>query len=246
MSILVVEIDFETRSQLRQTLASLGFGSIVEAPDHSLALEKMRQRKVTHILFDARKTNMPSHEFLVKAMQMQPETIAIPSSFEPTVDDVFNLLTTGARGYLVKPFTQGSVDDSIIQATKGEPISESILHAKDRNSALAALVLTSLDRLATVMRQAEQFETAKQEIPIRSAGLRRAVDIARVFSEGGNAELLDAVVEACVERAQGPASRLGRVRKRLEDKKIKLGETAPSQQSAETPEVSNSTTKNTP
>ena len=104
-------------------------------------------------------------------------------------------------------------------ATKGEPLSDSILYAKNRNEALASLILTALDKLAVVMRQSLQFETAKAEIPKRKFALKRAVDIGITFALGGGPRLLDSIMDFCLERGKGPASRLGRVRKRLEDRK---------------------------
>ncbi|MEZ4753608.1 MAG: hypothetical protein R3A13_04765 [Bdellovibrionota bacterium] len=60
------------------------------------------------------------------------------------------------------------MNESILMATKGEPISDAILYAKTRNEALASLIMTSLDRLAIIMRQAETFDTAKREVPKRN------------------------------------------------------------------------------
>ncbi len=215
-SILVVEPEISTRATLRQALLSHGYGAVSDAPDHQQALAKMSDRKFTHVIFEAKRTNMPASEFLTKVLEMNDTTIAIPSSWDPNVDDVFNLLIIGARGYIVKPFSNEALDEGLVMATKGEPISESILYARNRNEALVSLILSSLDRLATTLRQAEQFETAKREVARRELGFKRAIDIGRTFAEGGVENLLETLIEVCVERGSGPASRLGRFRKRLE------------------------------
>lgn len=217
--VLVIEPDVSLRNTLRQALVSMGIGGIFDAPNHVQGLQKIQERPFTHIIFDAKQSNMPSADFLQKALELDTELVAIPTSFEPSVDDVFNLLISGARGYLVKPFTTGSVDDAVVMASKGEPISEAVLLAKDRNEALAALVVTTLDKYAHVKRQAYHFETAERELPRRKQHLMRAVDVGRTFARGGEAALLHSIMDFCLERSKGPASRLGRLRKRLESKK---------------------------
>ena len=214
-SVLVVESDPSERNNLRTALKTLGFGAIADAPNHSAALEKLNDRKFTHIIFEAKKTSMPAKEFLTKVFEGTEDVIAIPSSNEPNVDDVFDLLILGAKGYLVKPFTVDTVDQAIVGATKGEPIADAVLQAKDRNEALVAIMMSTLDKLATLMRQSEQFETAKRELPRAHAMLNRSAGLAKTFAKGGDQGLLEALERFCIERSKGPASRLGRLRKRL-------------------------------
>ncbi|NDC38659.1 MAG: hypothetical protein EBZ48_11485, partial [Proteobacteria bacterium] len=134
-------------------------------------------------------------------------------------DDVFGLLTLGARGYIVKPFNSDSIEEAIGLATKGEGISEAILYARDRNEALASLIGSSLGQLATLMRQAQQFESAAREVPKKIRNLQRSVQMGKVFADGGEEALLEAIMAFCLERGEGPASKLGRLRKRIEAKK---------------------------
>jgi two-component system, chemotaxis family, chemotaxis protein CheY len=218
-SVLVVEPDALDRTNLRNCLKSLGYRSVSEVSNHLHALERLEQAKFSHILFDSRPTNMPPKDFLRKVLEVAPKTICIPSSREPRLDDVFDLLVIGAKGYLVKPFTANTVDAAIVSASKGEPISEVVLKARDRNEALAAILVEALDKAATTMRQAQQFETAKRELPRQMAGLRRASDLAVTFCKDGEQGLLDALERFCIERSKGPATRLGRLRKRLHTKR---------------------------
>lgn len=217
--VLLVETDAVDRNNMRTALKSLGFGAFSDVPNHLAAFEKLQQRQFSHIIFDARPTNMPVKEFVQKVLEGNPKIIAIPSSFEPDVDDVFELLIMGARGYLVKPFTMETFDEAIVNATKGEPIAEVVLNAKDRNEALVAILMQSLDQVATVMRQAQQFETAQRELPRAMSVFRRSSDLAKTFSKGGAEGLLDALEKFCIERSQGPATKLGRLRKRLQSKR---------------------------
>ncbi len=219
-SILIVEADPNDRNNMRTAIKALGYGGISDVPNHLSAIEKMAARRFTHIIFDAKKTNMPPREFLQKVLEADSQTIAIPSSRDPNVDDVFDLLILGARGYLCKPFTSDTVEAAILMATKGDPLSDAVLQAKDRNEALVAIMMSSLDKAATILRQATQFETAKREIPKALATLRRSAELAKTFAKGGDQGLMEAMEKFCIERSKGPATRLGRLRKRLKTTRV--------------------------
>ena len=214
-SILVVESDANDRNLMRPVLKNLGYGSFTDVPNHATAIEKFQERKITHVIFDARKTNIPPKDFLKKILEMDRSVIAIPSSNDPNIDEVFDLLVLGARGYLVKPYTVESVEIGIVMATKGDPMSDAVLNAKDRNEALVAIMMGSLDKAATTLRQATQFETARRDIPKAFTALKRSAELAKTFCKGGEEGLLTALEKFCLERSQGPATKLWRLRKRL-------------------------------
>ncbi len=214
-SILIVEPDSNYRGSLKQYLRSLGFGQVSDVSNHASGIERLSDRKVSHVIFDAKESNMPPKEFLGKVLQLEEDSICIPSSFEPNVDDVFDMLIMGAKGFLVKPFTMDSVDNAVVSSTKGEPIADVVRQAKDRNEALVAIMMTSLDNAATLLRQSRQFETARVEIPKAMLKFKRSAELAQTFAKGGDEGLFDAIEKFCLERSKGPATRLGRLRKRL-------------------------------
>ena len=219
-SILIVESEANDRNNMRMAFKSLGYGSFGDAPNHAAALEKLQHRKFTHVIFEAKKTNMPAKEFLAKVFEGDTSIVAIASSYEPNVDDVFDLLIMGAKGYLVKPFTQDTLEQAVGMATKGEPIAEAVLQAKDRNEALVAIMMASLDKTATILRQAQQFETARREIPRCMANIKRSAELAKTFAKGGENALIEAMERFCIERSKGPATKLGRLRKRLKTNRV--------------------------
>jgi two-component system chemotaxis response regulator CheY len=219
-NILVVEPEPSDRNLMRTMLKGLGYPGVAESPNHLASLDKFEGRKFTHIIFDAKKGNCPMKEWFSQIMDIAPHIIAIPTSSNPSVDDVFELLLLGAKGYLVKPFTRDTLDLSVTLATKGEPIPDIVKQARDRNEALVALMMSSLDRLATVQRQAKQFETALRELPRAQAALRRASDLAVMFAKGGEDGLVHALERFCIEKSRGPATRLGRLRKRLSSTRV--------------------------
>lgn len=222
--VMVVEPDRNDRQNFRAAIKTLGFGDFTDVPNHGVGLDKLQERNITHIIFDAKATNMPPKEFLAKCLEMDDSLVLIPSSFEPNVDDVFDMLIMGARGFLVKPFTVDTVDKAIISASKGEPIADVVKQAKDRNEALVAIMMTSLDKAATIMRQAQQFDTAKREVPKAIRQFKRSAELAQTFAKNGEEGLFEALEKFCIERSKGPATRLGRLRKKLKTK-VKVEDT---------------------
>jgi two-component system chemotaxis response regulator CheY len=226
VSILVIESDAGERNNLKTALKSQGYGMVSDAPNHATALERMAERPVSHVIFEAKKTNMPAKEFLQKVLQLDAKIVALPTSFDPNLDDVFDLLVVGARGYIVKPYTADTLESALLMASKGEPLSEAVLTAKDRNEALVAILMGSLDKTATVLRQAARFDTAKREIPRALSSLRRSAELAKTFAKGGDEGLIEAMEKFCIERSKGPATRLGRLRKRLKTNRVEDEEEA--------------------
>jgi DNA-binding NarL/FixJ family response regulator len=146
-------------------------------------------------------------------------TVLIATSYEPSIDNVMGLLMKGARGFLRKPFSIDYLEEAFDIATKGEPFNESVLSAKDRNEALLGIVMSCLDRFATIARQAAEFETAQRELQGAKSAFRRSIHLARTFAQGGDPGYLNALEYHFIERAKGPATRLGRIRKRLGQKR---------------------------
>jgi DNA-binding NarL/FixJ family response regulator len=162
---------------------------------------------------------MPADEFAERLLNMVPTLILIPTSWQPDADDVFSLLQIGCRGYLCKPFTCESIESALTQATKGEPIAQAILDARDRNEAFAALLAGCVDRLSTLERQSSAFVSASKELGAVRQRLSQASQIARTFARGGEAELREAIVDFLINLSNGPATKLGRLRKRLSTKR---------------------------
>jgi DNA-binding NarL/FixJ family response regulator len=220
-TVLVVEPDVDTSSRLRACLNELGFHMISQTPSYVAALEKFQGRRYTHIIFDARSSNYPIKEWLREVLDVCPNIVAIPTSANPTADDVFELLLMGAKGFLAKPFTLETFEACMEVSTKGEPIPEVIKQVKDRNEALLAMVMTSLDNFASVCRYLDRFESASAQLPEAKEAFRRASQMAQTFAKGGEKALLGAIENTFVERSQAPATRLGRLRKRLADARDK-------------------------
>ncbi|MEZ4753607.1 MAG: hypothetical protein R3A13_04760 [Bdellovibrionota bacterium] len=76
---------------------------MIDTHDHVSALRKLEDRNFTHVIFDIQDTLMTSRDFLISILEHDQTIIPIPSSYEPTVDDVFDLLIVGARGFWSNP-----------------------------------------------------------------------------------------------------------------------------------------------
>lgn len=214
--ILVVCGSGMTGSQLRQALKTIGFTNVSAAASHVQALERIKGgRSFTHVIFDAKATDMPALDFVQAIMAVEEEATLIAISETPKVDDVFGLLKAGARGFLVPPFNTDTVESVFVRATEGPALSEAVLNAPDRNSAFVAVVLNNLYKLSVSMRQAREFPSAAREVVTYGFALRESMEMAQLFSEGSDDDMRDKIIEGCINRAKDAATRLGRLRKKL-------------------------------
>jgi DNA-binding NarL/FixJ family response regulator len=228
-SVLVVVAKSITSGQLRQSLKTLGFTQVSVVPTHIAALERVKGRNFTHIMFDAKATDMPAIEFVSKMMEIEKEAIMIAVSEEPKIDDVFGLLRAGARAFLVPPLTLDMIEQMIVQASEGPQLSEAVLNAPDRNAAFVAVILNNLYRLSVSMRQSREFKSAERDVKVYNYSLRESVEMAQIFCEGGDDDLREKIMEGCVNRAKDASTRLGRLRKKLKKERAEDGveETSP-------------------
>jgi DNA-binding NarL/FixJ family response regulator len=219
---LVVEPDPESRDQMRSALRANGYTNMYHAADHMQAYNVLMERNFTHTMFSTTVTNMPVTEYVEKVISTNPGIVAIAASYEPSADDVFELLRLGARGLIVKPYTIDSMESSILMATKGDRLAEAVLQARDRNEAFSALVAANLDKLADAQRQGQTIASAKREIERLKANFEASAEMARMFAKDGEEVLRERMVDFFIELSSGPASRLGRLRHKLRKKRKNL------------------------
>lgn len=213
--ILVVSNTGAVSMQMRQLLKAMGFAHIAVASTHIQGLDRAKTRNFTHVMFDAKPTDMPTVDFVQQMLAIEEQGILVAISDQPRIDDVFGLLRAGARGFLVPPFTVDNTEEVLIRATEGPALSEAVLNAPDRNGAFAAVILNNLYRVSVAMRQAREFETAARDATIYMYALRESIEMGLLFCQGGEAELRDKIAEGCINRAKDAATRLGRLRKKL-------------------------------
>lgn len=219
--ILVVEPENQEREIIRNALIACDYARIHVAADHAAGLKVLENRHFTHLIFCAKTTTMPASEFIAKVLDMSPQLIAIAASYTPNADDVFNLLRLGARGFLVKPYNIASLDSAITLATTGAPLPDVVLHSPNRNDAFATLLASNLDRYALAARQARTFGTAQRDLKKHRSRLENVSRIAQMFAQNSHESLLGSIVNLFIALAEGPATRLGRLRGKLRKERVK-------------------------
>ena len=182
----------------------------------------MKGRNFEIVFFDAKSSDMPTIEFVKSAIELGDKAILIAMSGEPRIDDVFGMLRAGARGFVVMPFTINIVEDVILKAFEGLPFSEAVLMATDRNAALTGVVLNNLYRLSVMLRQSREFPSAARDVERYRVAFNESMELARMFCENGDDDALrDKIIDDCIARANVAATRLGRTRKKLQEKRKK-------------------------
>lgn len=200
---------------LRSALKSIGFPTVTPFATFTDALESSVLPSCSHVLFDAATDDLPGLEFVNRAVALNRKVIMIVITFDPAMDNVFDLIKAGARGFLVPPPTMESVESVLVSATSGPPISELILKADDRNNAFAVLILNVLFRAASARKEAATSRAAAVMADRFMAALQGAVATARMFCERGNEGLREALIEECIRRADRKKTRLGELRQNL-------------------------------
>ncbi len=196
-------------------LQTLGYSRVIGVPSHMNAVERIKERNFSLVLFDAKPTDISAQDFVSQVVAVDQKVVLVALSANPRIDDVFSLLKLGARGFLAVPFTTDSVRQVIDNAFEGPQLSETILQALDRNAALAGLILNNLYRTSVLMRQAREIPGAARELRRAKTVFNESAELARLFCKGSDESLRAHIVELCLNRAGQASSRLGRTRRRL-------------------------------
>ncbi len=115
MKFLVVD-DFSTmRRIVRSLLKELGFVNIDEAEDGAIALHKLKNDAFDFVVSDLNMPNMSGIE-LLKAIRGDAALKHLPVlmvTAEAKKENIMEAAQAGASGYVVKPFTVGTLDEKL-------------------------------------------------------------------------------------------------------------------------------------
>lgn len=115
MKILVVD-DFSTmRRIIKNLLRELGFTDIDEADDGSTALPMLKTGKYDFLVTDWNMPGMTGID-LLKAVRSDPELVKLPVlmvTAEAKREQIIMAAQAGVNGYVVKPFTSGTLKEKI-------------------------------------------------------------------------------------------------------------------------------------
>ena len=115
MKFLVVD-DFATmRRIVRNLLKELGFSNVQEADDGVAALALLRRETFDFVATDWNMPNMTGIE-LLRAIRADAELKHLPVlmiTAEAKKENIVEAAQAGASGYIVKPFTSGTLDEKL-------------------------------------------------------------------------------------------------------------------------------------
>lgn len=115
MKFLVVD-DFSTmRRIVRNLLKELGFTNVDEAEDGVIALQKLRASDFDFVVTDWNMPNMTGIE-LLRAIRADAALKALPVlmiTAEAKKENIIEAAQAGASGYIVKPFTAGTLSEKL-------------------------------------------------------------------------------------------------------------------------------------
>ncbi|MCR6667384.1 MAG: chemotaxis response regulator CheY [Methyloversatilis sp.] len=115
MKFLVVD-DFSTmRRIVRNLLKELGFTNVDEAEDGVIALQKLKASDFDFVVTDWNMPNMTGIE-LLRAIRADAALKALPVlmiTAEAKKENIIEAAQAGASGYIVKPFTAGTLSEKL-------------------------------------------------------------------------------------------------------------------------------------
>jgi two-component system chemotaxis response regulator CheY len=115
LKFLVVD-DFSTmRRIVRNLLKELGYTNVDEAEDGIAALQKLKGSNFQFVVTDWNMPNMTGIE-LLKAIRADPTLKHLPVlmiTAEAKKENIIMAAQSGASGYIVKPFTAGTMEEKM-------------------------------------------------------------------------------------------------------------------------------------
>jgi two-component system chemotaxis response regulator CheY len=115
LKILVVD-DFSTmRRIVRNLLKELGYTNVDEAEDGVAALQKLKGANFQFVVTDWNMPNMTGIE-LLKAIRADVALKHLPVlmiTAEAKKENIIEAAQSGASGYIVKPFTAGTLEEKL-------------------------------------------------------------------------------------------------------------------------------------
>ena len=115
LKMLVVD-DFSTmRRIVRNLLKELGYTNVDEAEDGVVAMQKLKGGNFQFVITDWNMPNMTGIE-LLKAIRVDPTLKHLPVlmiTAEAKKENIIEAAQSGASGYIVKPFTAGTLEEKL-------------------------------------------------------------------------------------------------------------------------------------
>jgi two-component system chemotaxis response regulator CheY len=115
--ILIVDDSGAVRSVVRRLLTQLGFKNIDEAPDGTIAMEKISEKHFDLVISDWNMEPMNGQELLeqVRANKKCEKLRFIMMTADSTIDKIVNAKHAGVSCFINKPFRADGLQAKILQ-----------------------------------------------------------------------------------------------------------------------------------
>jgi len=116
--ILLVEDDGDLREALCDTLALEG-ASVLDAHDANSAINMLGRQPIDIVVSDVNMPGMDGHQLLQQIRAMRPELPVVLMTAYATIERSVQAMRDGASDYLVKPFEQQALIDTVARYATG-------------------------------------------------------------------------------------------------------------------------------
>jgi two-component system chemotaxis response regulator CheY len=116
IKILIIDDVNEVRGLLRTLLMNIGYSKIEDAKDGETAKKKCQKNKYDIILLDIELPDYSGIELLKFFIKEYPNTAVIMCSAHSTLDNVKASLFSGAKSFIVKPFSIRKLQNALDKA----------------------------------------------------------------------------------------------------------------------------------
>ncbi|MBF0349770.1 MAG: response regulator [SAR324 cluster bacterium] len=115
MKILIVDDFTKMRAIMRSTLRKLGYDNVIEADNGEAALIKLQHERVDFVIADWNMPKMSGLELLkeVRKDERFKDLPFLMVTAEALPENVIAAIRAGVNNYVVKPYTQQTLDEKI-------------------------------------------------------------------------------------------------------------------------------------
>ena len=121
VSILIVDDVSNMRRLLASTLRSLDVTNILVANNSLGAIETYKNKKIDIVFLDLNMPEIDGFEALQQIREYDPKAFVVIVSGENFIDNVKKAIKLGAKGFIVKPYQLGKIQEMIHKFSKLNP-----------------------------------------------------------------------------------------------------------------------------
>ena len=114
--ILLAEDDNDMRRFLAKALANAGY-EVISYDNGASAYERLREEPFTLLLTDIVMPELDGIACIEQLMQLNPDVLILVVSALSDKATGIEALEKGARGFLLKPFTEQDINDALMELT---------------------------------------------------------------------------------------------------------------------------------